>query len=147
MSLLSFLRLHAANYDARLSELLYLPLPKLPTSSQKSDSIQIGSNQGSLLAESDEPLPPGSKWVDEEERKFYEDFPDLKDFVPASVLGLNESTQADGNSKKAEEEKEKEEREKEEIRKLEEELKDLSVDGAELSQLEADDDPEAEEDK
>jgi regulator of nonsense transcripts 2 len=147
MLLPSFLRFHAANYDTRLSELLYLPLPKLPTSTQKSDSIQIGSNQGSLLAESDESLPPGSKWVDEEERKFYEDIPDLKDFVPASVLGLNESTQADGNSKRDEEDKEKEEREKEEIRKLEEELKNLSVDGAELSQLETEDVPEAEEDK
>lgn len=147
MVLPPLLRLHAANCDARLSELLYLPLPKLPTSTQKSDSIQIGSNQGSLLAEPDETLPPGSKWVDEEERKFYEDIPDLKDFVPASVLGLSESSQADGNSKKDEEDKEKEEREKEEIRKLEEELKNLSVDGAEPSQPDTEDDPEAEEDK
>lgn len=136
-----------AEFLPSLSELLYLPLPKLPTSTQKSDSIQIGSNQGSLLAESDESLPPGSKWVDEEERKFYEDIPDLKDFVPASVLGLNESAQADDRSKKEDEEREQAEREKEEVRKLEEELKSLSIDGAEVKPSEGTDYAEAEEDK
>lgn len=136
-----------ADLPSRLSELLYLPLPKLPTSTQKSDSIQIGSNQGSLLTESDESLPPGSKWVDEEERKFYEDIPDLKDFVPASVLGLNESTQADDSTKREDEEREQAEREKEEVRKLEEELKSLSVDGAELSHSEVGDSAEDDEDK
>ncbi|KAF5316873.1 hypothetical protein D9611_003979 [Ephemerocybe angulata] len=128
-----------------LSELLYLPLPKLPTSTQKSESIQIGSNQGSLLSENDEVLDPASKWADEEERKFFEDVPDLRDFVPASVLGVGESTQLD-NSAKPEDEKEKAEREKEEVRKLEEELKNLSVDGTEGSAAEPSDDEDADED-
>ncbi|KAJ3515037.1 hypothetical protein NMY22_g14554 [Coprinellus aureogranulatus] len=129
-----------------LSELLYLPLPKLPTSSQKSDSIQIGSNQGSLHTDSDESLPPGSKWADEEERKFYEDIPDLKDFVPASVLGLNQSTQSEDSRKKEDEEKERADREKEEVRKLEEELKNLDVNGVEPRQVEGADDEGIEED-
>ncbi|KAF6760250.1 transcription factor [Ephemerocybe angulata] len=128
-----------------LSELLYLPLPKLPTSTQKSESIQIGSNQGSLLSENDEVLDPASKWADEEERKFFEDVPDLRDFVPASVLGIGESTQLD-NSAKPEDEKEKADREKEEVRKLEEELKNLSVDGTEGSPTEPSDDEDADED-
>lgn len=137
----------STDLPSSLSELLYLPLPKLPTSTQKSDSIQIGSSQGSLLTEPDESLPPGSKWVDEEERKFYDDIPDLRDFVPASVLGLSETAQAEDTSKKEDQEREQAEREKEEVRKLEEELKNLSVNGVEPSHAEDTDGAEAEEDK
>ncbi|RXW16776.1 hypothetical protein EST38_g9080 [Candolleomyces aberdarensis] len=99
------------------------------TITQKTDSIQIGTNQGSLLSDSDDALSPGSKWVDEEERRFFEDIPDLREFVPASMLGVDAPTQPDDSSKK-EEEKDRVEREKEEVRKLEEELKNLEVDGA-----------------
>lgn len=90
------------------------------------------------MTENDEILPPGSKWADEEERKFYEDIPDLRDFVPASVLGVSESTAQRDDENKQEDEKERAEREKEEVRKLEEELKTLSLNGAEAPRSDVD---------
>jgi regulator of nonsense transcripts 2 len=70
----------------------------------------------------------GGKWEDEEERRFFEDIQDLKDFVPKSVLGIEEGERLD---KENTEEKEKEETEKvkEEVRKLEEELEHLNISG------------------
>ncbi|KDR75800.1 hypothetical protein GALMADRAFT_248514 [Galerina marginata CBS 339.88] len=106
-----------------LSELLYLPLPALPTASQKSDSILIGSNTGQLNGDAEEIVTTGGKWEDEEERRFYEDIQDLKDFVPSSVLGVESET---GEEDSKEIERERAEREKEEVRKLEEELEKLS---------------------
>ncbi|TFK44796.1 transcription factor [Crucibulum laeve] len=111
-----------------LSELLYLPLPSLPTTSQKSDSILIGSNTNQLLGDdADELLTSGGKWEDEEERRFYEDVQDLKDFVPSSVLGIDDSEESEDRDTE-EKAKERIEREKEEVRKLEEELEKLDVD-------------------
>ncbi|OJT05098.1 Regulator of nonsense transcripts 2 [Trametes pubescens] len=112
-----------------LSELLYLPMPTLKTASQKTESIQIGMNTGSSLfgADVDETAASGGKWEDEEERRFYEEIPDLKDYVPRSVLGLEGDSDvetADG------EEKERMEKElvEEEFRKLEEELAEMKID-------------------
>jgi regulator of nonsense transcripts 2 len=101
-------------------------LPSLPTTSQKSDSILIGSNNSSNLGgdEPDEISLTGGKWEDEEERRFFEEVQDLKDFVPRSVLGIGESEEKDGEDDK-EKERERIEREKEEVRKLEEELEKL----------------------
>ncbi|KAF8843012.1 ARM repeat-containing protein [Paxillus ammoniavirescens] len=113
-----------------LSELLYLTMPSLPTVSQKSDSIQIGSNAGGVLGEESDDLlsTSGGKWEDEEERKFFEDIQDLKDFVPKSVLGIESEEKGD---KGADEEKEKAEKEKAEAqaKKLEEELEGLKANG------------------
>jgi regulator of nonsense transcripts 2 len=112
-----------------LSELLYLPLPPLPTASHKSDSILIGANTGNPLGDGDEELLiSGGKWEDEEERRFFEDVQDLKDFVPKSVLGIGEEV---GDDSKEREEREKVERERiqEEVKKLEEELEGLKVNG------------------
>ncbi|KAI0373457.1 ARM repeat-containing protein [Pilatotrama ljubarskyi] len=112
-----------------LSELLYLPMPTLKTASQKTESIQIGLNNGSsiLNGDTDDASASGGKWEDEEERRFYEEIPDLKDYVPRSVLGLegdNEAETADGK------EKERMEKEKveEEFRRLEEELAEMKID-------------------
>lgn len=96
----------------------------MPTVSQKSDSILIGSNSNQINGESDEILITGGKWEDEEERRFYEDVQDLKDFVPSSVLGVESAAEGE-DSKEAEQERV--DREKEEVRKLEEELENLSV--------------------
>ncbi|KAJ7217953.1 transcription factor [Mycena pura] len=117
-----------------LSELLYVPLPSLPTNTQKSDSILIGSNRSNLLAgdETDEIMGSGGKWEDEEERRFFEDVQDLKDFVPKGVLGIDEIEGKDADSdQEGEREKEQEriEKEKEEVRKLEEELESLGTEG------------------
>ncbi|KAG1777245.1 hypothetical protein EV702DRAFT_1197573 [Suillus placidus] len=66
-----------------LSELLYLPMPSLPTVSQKSDSIQIRAN--AILGDDEDPLAnSGGKWEDEEERRFFEDIQDLKDHAKVS---------------------------------------------------------------
>ncbi|THV02346.1 ARM repeat-containing protein [Dendrothele bispora CBS 962.96] len=92
----------------QLSELLYLSLPSLPNNARKTDSIQIGVSSSTGSGDLDEIYTPGGKWEDEEERKFYEEVQDLKDFVPKSVLGIEEGP-------------------KEEMRKLEEELEKLSV--------------------
>ncbi len=104
-------------------------MPTLKTASQKTESIQIGMNTGSSLfgADVDETAASGGKWEDEEERRFYEEIPDLKDYVPRSVLGLEGDSDvetADG------EEKERMEKElvEEEFRKLEEELAEMKID-------------------
>jgi regulator of nonsense transcripts 2 len=72
----------------------------------------------------------GGKWEDEEERRFFEDVQDLKDFVPRGVLGIDETEGKDSdNDLDGEKEKERIEKEKEEVRKLEEELENLGEDG------------------
>ncbi|KAI0093344.1 ARM repeat-containing protein [Irpex rosettiformis] len=112
-----------------LSELLYLPLPQLKTATQKTDSIQIGTNSKSLLggdADTDE-VPRGGKWEDEEERRFFEDVPDLKDYIPKGVLGIVEDESDSEETKEAKEQLEKE-RVEAEVKKFEEELADLEVD-------------------
>ncbi|KAH8074200.1 ARM repeat-containing protein [Cristinia sonorae] len=119
-----------------LSELLYLPMPPLKSATQKSESIQIGSNTNSILdgdGDSDDPIR-GGKWEDEEERRFFEDIPDLKDYVPKGVLGIEE-VQTDAEKEKDQEERDKKEekersdraRVEEEVRQLEEELANMTV--------------------
>ncbi|KAI0666624.1 ARM repeat-containing protein [Trametes maxima] len=112
-----------------LSELLYLPMPTLKTATQKTESIQIGLNTGSNLlgADSEDVTTAGGKWEDEEERRFFEEIPDLKDYVPRSVLGLE--SDADLHTSDGEE-KERMEKEmvEEEFRKLEEELAEMKID-------------------
>ncbi|KAG6845896.1 hypothetical protein H0H87_000702 [Tephrocybe sp. NHM501043] len=107
-----------------LSEQLYLPLPSLPTTSHKSDSILIGSNNLNHLEDTDEISTIGGKWEDEEERRFFEDVQDLKDFVPSSVLGIDVPEPEEENK---ETENQRIDREKEEVRKLEEELEKLQL--------------------
>ncbi|KAG9316714.1 ARM repeat-containing protein [Chiua virens] len=113
-----------------LSELLYLPMPALPTASQKSDSIQIGTHSGGMHADDSEDMSiaPGGKWEDEEERKYFEDIQDLKDFVPKSFLGIESEETID---KAAAEEKERAEKEKvkAEAKKLEQELEGITANG------------------
>ena len=108
-----------------LSELLYLPLPELKTPSQKADSIQIGMSTGSGFGgEVDEEAFRGSKWEDEEERRSLEDIPDLKDYVPKSILGIEEEEISE------EKEQQEKERVEAEVKKLEEELADLEINEA-----------------
>jgi len=77
-----------------------------------------------MNGDSEDIVTTGGKWEDEEERRFFEDVQDLKDFVPTSVLGV-EGDESDQEETK-EVERERVEREKEEVRKLEEELEKLS---------------------
>ena len=119
------------NSLSRLSELLSLPMPSLPTASQKSDSILIGGAGSSVLGgDGSEEITSAGKWEDEEERRFYEDVQDLKDFVPKSVLGIEGKEGEEQANEEQEDEEERQAREKEEVKKLEEELQRLEVDGA-----------------
>ncbi len=104
-------------------------MPTLKTASQKSESIQIGVSSGSSLlgGDSDELTGAGGKWEDEEERRFYEEIPDLKDYVPRSVLGI-EGDGDEENEDGKEKERQEKERVEEEVRKLEEELADMKID-------------------
>ena len=96
-------------------------MPNLPSASHKSESIMIGSNAGKGLGEDGELVlsTAGGKWEDEEERRFFEDIQDLRDFVPKSMLGLE-----DGEDKTSpgEEEKKLDEDLKVDMDKLDEEL-------------------------
>ena len=113
-----------------LSELLHLPMPTLKTTSQKTDSIQIGANSGSSVLGADSDTTTGGQWEDDEERRFFEDVPDLKDYVPRSVLGVEGETDEGADDDTKEKEKLEQEKVQEEVRKLEEELAGLKIDGA-----------------
>lgn len=92
----------------------------------------IGSNRSNNLAgdDADETMGSGGKWEDEEERRFFEDVQDLKDFVPKGVLGIDEMEGKESDSDlEGEKEKERIEKEREEVRKLEEELENLGENG------------------
>lgn len=80
-----------------LSELLCLPMPSLPVTSQKSDTILIGST--TAVSYENETTIAGGKWEDEEERRFYEEIADLKDFVPGCVMKVGEVTDEQSDSK------------------------------------------------
>ncbi|KAI0930686.1 hypothetical protein AcV5_007335 [Taiwanofungus camphoratus] len=112
-----------------LSELLYLPMPTLKTSTQKSESILIGMNTGSSVAGGELEQVTGGKWEDEEERRFFEDIPDLKDYVPRSVLGVEGEAEEGDEQDSKEREKIEKEKVQEEVRKLEEELAGFKVNG------------------
>lgn len=113
----------------RLSELLYVPLPQLKAASHKTESIQIGSNTNSLLGGESvgDDYSRGGKWEDEEERRFFEDIPDLKDYVPKGVLGIDEDESSRSEVSKEEREQQEKERVEEEVRKLDEELAGLEI--------------------
>ena len=99
-------------------------MPTLPAATQKNDSILVSTTGQNEVSE--EIYTTGGKWEDEEERKFYEEVQDLKDFVPKSVLGIEEG-EIQPNEEDQEKIKDREAREKEEMRKLEEELEKLSA--------------------
>ena len=109
-------------------------MPTLPTSSSTGNSIQIGTSTGGLLSDdADEAAfaALGGKWEDEEERRFFEDIQDLREVVPKSILGIEESIEAvkennegDTNAKKNAED--------EEVKRLRDELAGLEVSGGAL---------------
>ncbi|KAI5123948.1 hypothetical protein M0805_006362 [Coniferiporia weirii] len=117
-----------------LSELLNLSMPSLPTATRKTDSIMVTS--GGQQEAQEETYSSGGKWEDEEERRFFEDLQDLRDFVPKSVLGLDEKEgpgaseegpESDKHKMELTKEKERKEREEVEAKELEKELKRLEL--------------------
>ena len=101
-------------------------MPALPTASYKSDSIQIGASGGHTSDDAEDSLSTTyGKWEDEEERKFFEDMQDLKDFVPRNFLGIEDEGKGEADEKdKAEKERAEAEAE---AKKLEEELEGLKI--------------------
>ena len=78
-----------------LAELLHEQVPELPVLKNTTVVTGPGISLGRLPGLSDDaPLGDGapgtrdSPWTDEEERRFYEDVLDLKDDVPAALLGV-----------------------------------------------------------
>jgi regulator of nonsense transcripts 2 len=80
-----------------------------------------------LYNDSEDIVVTGGKWEDEEERKYYEDVQDLKDYVPSGVLGIDKSSEFIQENEK-DKVQERIEQEKEEVRQLEEELQKLQND-------------------
>ncbi|QRV94265.1 eukaryotic translation initiation factor 4G [Ceratobasidium sp. AG-Ba] len=119
-----------------LSDLLYLPMPSLPSASQKNDSILLLDGSSNLRIGGTEDLPANSKWEDEEERRFYEDIPDLKDFVPKAVLGVDIPASKDEKLESSESNAAKEEKEKEEVARLEAEMQNMNVEDAKAAESE-----------
>jgi regulator of nonsense transcripts 2 len=108
-------------------------MPTLPTSSSTGNSIQIGTNTGALFSDDAEEAAfaaLGGKWEDEEERRFFEDIQDLREIVPKSILGIEDTKdvvkefdESDAEAKKNAED--------EEVKRLQEELAGLEAqDGA-----------------
>lgn len=116
-------------------------MPSLPTTAQKNESVLLLSASSGGQQDSEEAaFPTGGKWEDEEERKFYEELQDLRDFVPKSVLGLDGTDKGMDKEKEDEaggdqeaKEKERKEVEQAEIRKLEKEIEGLGLNGVDSS--------------
>jgi hypothetical protein len=109
-------------------------MPTLPTSSSSGNSIQIGTSTGGLLSDdSDEAAfaALGGKWEDEEERRFFEDIQDLREVVPKSILGIEESTEAIKEANESDSDAKKN-AEDEEVKRLREELEGLEASGGAL---------------
>jgi regulator of nonsense transcripts 2 len=104
-------------------------MPTLPTSSSTGNSIQIGTNTGALLSDDAEEAAfaaLGGKWEDEEERRFFEDIQDLREIVPKSILGIEDTKDIVKECHEGEAEAKKN-AEDEEVKKLQEELAGLEA--------------------
>lgn len=104
-------------------------MPTLPTATQKNESIRISQNGNHGFQE--DMNVTGGKWEDEEERRFYEECQDLRDYVPKSVLGL-ESESEDASEAAAalslkENEEERKQRDAVEAKELRNELERLEL--------------------
>lgn len=106
-----------------LADLLGLAPPTLPTAATLSKSgLQIVEGQSSFTVRDDGPVA-GGIWDDEEERNFYEEVIDLKEVVPASLLGIKEDkTSTEGtvhdSEAQAKEAEEKQKQDEENMRRL-----------------------------
>jgi len=88
------------------------------------------STSSRVNGESEDVITSAGKWEDEEERRFYEDIQDLKEFVPSSVLGTESGENGEAATKEIEEERA--EKAKSEVKNLEALLEKL--DGGEVSE-------------
>lgn len=106
-------------------------MPTLPTSSSTGNSIQIGTHAGGFFSDDAEEAAfaaLGGKWEDEEERRFFEDIQDLREIVPKSILGIEDSK--DVVKEPDESDAEAKQNAEEEVKRLQEELAGLEAPGA-----------------
>lgn len=89
----------------RLSEILSVPVPVLPSLASTASTSILGIG-GSSFTPGEEIGGPGSLWIDEEDKKFYEELRELQGEVPASVLGIVKGKEEKGKEKEVEVEKE-----------------------------------------
>lgn len=75
------------DFARRLSEILGLPIPVLP-SLVSASAASIVTNGVSSFGTGEEIGGPGSLWADEEDKKFYEELRELRGEVPGSILGV-----------------------------------------------------------
>jgi regulator of nonsense transcripts 2 len=66
-------------------------MPTLRASQQQQQSIGVSFNAAGIQITDETAVISGGPWEDDEERKFYEDIPDLADFVPKAMLGITEN--------------------------------------------------------
>ncbi|KAK4050682.1 mRNA decay protein [Microbotryomycetes sp. JL201] len=76
----------------QLSELLGVPVPALPTLASNTVGAVLSSGPTSFF-QTEEVGGPGSLWIDEEDKAFYEDLRDLQMEVPANFLGITKGGQ------------------------------------------------------
>lgn len=128
-----------------LADLLNLTPPTLPTAASLSKSgLQIVESSSSFTVRDDGPIA-GGIWDDEEEQKFYQDLIDLKEVVPASLLGIKEKSKED-DQEGGGESQDKSEEEEENQQKAEEEALRKQLEQMELadSQAQPESEPEPE---
>ncbi|ADV23037.1 hypothetical protein I315_04869 [Cryptococcus gattii Ru294] len=128
-----------------LADLLNLTPPTLPTAASLSKSgLQIVESSSSFTVRDDGPVA-GGIWDDEEEQKFYQDLVDLKEVVPASLLGIKEKSKED-DQEGGGESQDKSEEEEENQQKAEEEALRKQLEQMELadSQAQPESEPEPE---
>lgn len=109
-------------------------MPHLPSSSEQASSILLLDGSSSRAQEPEEVTSAG-KWEDEEERRFYEDLADLKDFVPKTFLGIDATIKDDSSTSGAEDggeppEVDREAAEADEVKRLEVEMENVKVQAA-----------------
>lgn len=98
---------------SRLSELLGVPIPTLPSLGSTAIGSVVSAGTSSFVA-SEEVGGPGSLWIDEEDKNFYEDLRDLRGEVPASFLGV--TTKEDAAQPSAEEKTAEDDRQDDAVR-------------------------------
>lgn len=104
-------------------------MPTLPAAAPAHESIINVSGKENTQ---EEVGVVGGKWENEEERRFFEDIQDLRDFVPKSILGLDEPTgesneEGEGNKDRGDDKNALKEMEEREAQELESELKRLEL--------------------
>lgn len=129
-----------------LADLLNLTPPTLPTAASLSKSgLQIVESTSSFTVRDDGPIA-GGIWDDEEEQKFYQDLIDLKEVVPASLLGIREKSKEEEDHEGSGSQREEEKEEEEAARKADEEALRKQLEQMELADSQAQPEPDLEPD-